>query len=181
MRNVERKGAGQALHPFIRVFRTGLAAAQGLVDYKKEMVRPFIDRAGALDRSVGCFFCCDAASSDAATAAAERSVPPPTRCATPSFKKDPPPHPTPPHPTPPHPTPPHPTPPHPTPQGAAYYCPFMNRKAVVQNVMDRSRAEAEEMVSDFVEKTRRWASLRLPLFNRWLLGWVPLVCGLGAL
>lgn len=39
MRNVERKGADQPLHPFIRVFRQGLGAALGRADLKEEMVR----------------------------------------------------------------------------------------------------------------------------------------------
>jgi hypothetical protein len=39
MRNVERKGADQPLHPFISVFRTGLGAVLGNADLKSEMVR----------------------------------------------------------------------------------------------------------------------------------------------
>jgi hypothetical protein len=38
MHNVERKGAGEPLHPFIRVFRQGIMAALGQADLKEELV-----------------------------------------------------------------------------------------------------------------------------------------------
>ena len=40
MRNIERKGADQPLHPFIRVFRQGLGAVLGRADIKAELVGP---------------------------------------------------------------------------------------------------------------------------------------------
>jgi hypothetical protein len=50
MRNVERKGAGEALHPFIACFRGGIGALLGHADLKKEMV-------GARARSEGLCGC----------------------------------------------------------------------------------------------------------------------------
>lgn len=41
-------------------------------------------------------------------------------------------------------------------QGWSYYCPFVSRKDATDRILRRARAEGEEMVSDMVEKTRRW-------------------------
>lgn len=40
-------------------------------------------------------------------------------------------------------------------QGAGYYCPFASKRAVNDRVLARSRAEAEGMVNDFIERTRK--------------------------
>ena len=76
MHNVERLGAGEPLHPFMKIYRDGLGATLGRHDMKAEM-------------------------------------------------------------------------------GAAYYCPFVSRAAAEERVIRRSRAAAERMVADMVEKTRR--------------------------
>ncbi|KIY92424.1 cytochrome P450 [Monoraphidium neglectum] len=76
MRNVERKGAGEALHPFIACFRGGIGALLGHADLKKEM-------------------------------------------------------------------------------GLSYYNPLASKKDALHRIVLRRREEAEAMVSDMVEKTRR--------------------------
>lgn len=43
--------------------------------------------------------------------------------------------------------------------GWAYYCPFKSRRAAEQEVIRKSRAAAERMVADMVERTRRWAAV----------------------
>ncbi|KAI8468257.1 MAG: cytochrome P450 [Monoraphidium minutum] len=76
MHNVERKGARQPLHPFMRIFRAGLSAGLGKGDIKGEL-------------------------------------------------------------------------------GWSYYCPFVSKKAALYRILRRARKEAEDLVSDMVEKTRR--------------------------
>ncbi|GBF99888.1 hypothetical protein Rsub_12684, partial [Raphidocelis subcapitata] len=39
--------------------------------------------------------------------------------------------------------------------GAAYYCPFVNKRAAMDGALKRARVEMEELVSDLVERTRR--------------------------
>jgi hypothetical protein len=40
-------------------------------------------------------------------------------------------------------------------QGAAYYCPFVSKRAAMDRALANARKEMEELVSDMVERTRR--------------------------
>ena len=48
------------------------------------------------------------------------------------------------------------------PKGAAYYCPFVSRAGAMERAASRSTREAQEMVNEFVEKTRKWVGAALP-------------------
>lgn len=64
-------------------------------------------------------------------------------------------------------------------QGLSYYNPLASKKDALHRIVLRRREEAEAMVSDMVEKTRRWGRRGLgPAALRWELGAWRVTCAL---